>query len=162
MVELKYTNVDINTVFDELLEILYPLADEKSIAIHIENQSDTKLLTVDELKFKQILYNLLNNSIKFTNPGGNIDVIINEINGWLHISIKDNGRGIPEDKIKAIFLPFHQLDQYETRTYGGTGLGLALVKRYIEMHGGQIDVESEVEKGSTFHLAIPIKEHGVR
>ncbi|RNI12425.1 sensor histidine kinase [Methanohalophilus sp. RSK] len=161
-VELKYTNVDINAVFDELLEILYPFADEKSIAIHIENKSDTKLLTVDEQKFKQMLYNLLNNSIKFTNPGGYVEVVVNENSGWLHISIKDNGRGIPKDKIKAIFLPFHQLDQYETRSYGGTGLGLALVKKYVEMHGGQIDVESEVGKGSTFHLAIPVKNHGVR
>nr|WP_255419079.1 ATP-binding protein [Methanohalophilus sp. RSK] len=117
---------------------------------------------MDEQKFKQMLYNLLNNSIKFTNPGGYVEVVVNENSGWLHISIKDNGRGIPKDKIKAIFLPFHQLDQYETRSYGGTGLGLALVKKYVEMHGGQIDVESEVGKGSTFHLAIPVKNHGVR
>jgi signal transduction histidine kinase len=106
------------------------------------------------MKLNQIMYNLLSNAIKFTPENGNVSVHSKDLDGMVSISISDTGIGIPADKQNLIFDPFKQVDSSFQREHEGTGLGLALVQRYVEMHGGKIWVESEVGKGSTFSFVI--------
>ncbi|RSD34896.1 MAG: multi-sensor signal transduction histidine kinase, partial [Methanohalophilus sp.] len=109
----------------------------------------------DKLKIKQVLYNLFSNAIKFTPEKGKIAIDIDYGDEDITISVSDSGIGIPPEEQDKIFESFRQLDSNSNRQYQGTGLGLALVKKIIEMHGGQIWVESEVGKGSTFKFTLP-------
>jgi len=110
----------------------------------------------DERKIKQILLNLLSNAVKFTPEGGRITINARLTNGSVEISVSDNGVGIaPEDQPK-IFEEFRQVGSDYARKSEGTGLGLTLAKKFVELHGGKIWVESEVGKGSTFIFTLPI------
>jgi CheY-like chemotaxis protein/anti-sigma regulatory factor (Ser/Thr protein kinase) len=130
--------------------------------IQISSTLDNKVATIraDERRLKQILVNLLNNAIKFTPEDGQIGLelegdIENQV---VRLTVWDAGIGIPYDKIPDLFQPFVQLDSTLARKYEGAGLGLALVYRMVEMHGGSISVESEVGKGSRFTVSLPWKE----
>ena len=113
----------------------------------------------DERRVKQILFNLLSNAAKFTVDGGTIWLSAKQKDRSLIISVRDTGIGIPKNRIPIIFEPFHQVDSSLSRMHEGTGLGLALTKRLVEMLGGTINVESEPERGSTFTIKLPIADH---
>jgi signal transduction histidine kinase len=102
------------------------------------------------------MYNLLSNAVKFTSENGKIWITSEIVNSNIQISVSDTGIGITPDEQKTIFDSFRQVSSTHNRTYGGTGLGLAIVKHYVEMHSGEIHLESEVGKGSTFTLTIPV------
>jgi signal transduction histidine kinase len=107
---------------------------------------------------KQILYNLLSNAVKFTPDGGSVDVAVRRQDGQLEIEVRDTGIGIaPEDQTR-IFEEFRQVGRERSRE--GTGLGLTLTKRFVELHGGRIWVRSEPGRGSTFGFAIPVRQPG--
>jgi len=110
----------------------------------------------DERKIKQVLLNLLSNAVKFTAEGGRIDVNARLADGSVEVSVTDTGIGIAEKDQEAIFEEFRQVGSDYTRKREGTGLGLSLTKKFVEMHGGKIWVESEVGKGSTFTFTLPI------
>lgn len=133
-----------------------PMIKAKSIDIKCRSDFETQELYADKIKLKQIMCNLLSNAIKFTPKNGKVWIDSKLINNKIQISVSDNGIGIPLDEQKTIFDSFKQVDSSENRVYGGTGLGLAIVKHYVEMHSGEIHVESEVGKGSTFTFTIPI------
>ena len=110
----------------------------------------------DERKIKQILLNLLSNAVKFTPEGGRIGINAQQSNGAVEISVSDTGVGIaPEDQPK-IFEEFRQVGSDYAHKSEGTGLGLTLAKKFVELHGGRIWVESEVGKGSTFTFTLPV------
>jgi len=132
------------------------LAAEKGIEMELEIDYRGEVV-VDPFKLKRALLNLLDNAIKFNRPGGRVRVTLKGENGSVRISISDTGIGIPKDRLKDIFKPLTQLDPSPTRRYGGTGTGLAVTKRIIEAHGGRIWVESEVGRGSTFHVSLPVE-----
>ncbi|APH39782.1 PAS domain-containing sensor histidine kinase [Methanohalophilus halophilus] len=140
---------------ENVIGLIKPLAMKKSIDIRFINNSKISEMCADRGKFKQILHNLLSNAIKFTHEKGEVKVYLNTVDNTAQISVSDTGIGIPEDKQKSIFDPFKQVDSSANRNFGGTGLGLALVNKYVEMHEGNIWVESEVGKGSTFTFTIP-------
>nr|WP_280921213.1 PAS domain S-box protein [Methanolobus bombayensis] len=148
--------INMSEVLEESIMLMEPLIKEK----HIDFKTNIELkgleINADRIKIKQILYNLLSNAIKFTPDHGKVRVDSKVANGKVHISVSDNGIGIPSEQNKAIFDPFKQISSSISRTHGGTGLGLAIVKYYVEMHSGDIEVESEVGKGSTFTFAIPV------
>lgn len=152
--ELVCESFSVSNVFDEILTLMTPMASKKSIRIRIDNEIQTDEICVDKQKFIQIMYNLLSNAIKFTPENGKVSVAISEIDGKVQVSVTDTGIGIPEHRLKDIFRPFTQVDESNKRRHGGTGLGLTIVKQFVEMHKGDIRVKSEEGKGSTFTFTI--------
>ncbi|WP_406660068.1 PAS domain S-box protein [Methanolobus sp. ZRKC3] len=134
-----------------------PLAHNKNIDFTLTMSKDLPSMTVDVYKFKNILHNLLDNSMKFTQEGGFVNIDVTRKKNDLQISVTDNGIGISRADMDRIFEPFVQADGSSRRKYGGSGLGLILVKEYVMMHGGEVWVESEPGKGSTFTFTIPIE-----
>jgi PAS domain S-box-containing protein len=145
----------VSDVIKDVQSLMIPLAAKKNINFVCDIDIEKPTIKADMIKFKQILYNLVNNAIKFTDQGGSVTIGGKISEDFVHISVKDSGIGIsPEDQDK-LFNPFFQADSSITREYGGTGLGLAIVKKFVEMHGGEVWVESELGKGSTFGFSIP-------
>jgi signal transduction histidine kinase len=113
-------------------------------------------VAADERLLRQALGNLLSNAIKFTPEGGTVAVEVDECPGGMaRVTVRDSGIGIPPEKVGLLFRPFLQLDSSLTRKFGGTGLGLSLVDRIVRMHGGRVEVESEVGRGSAFSVMLP-------
>ncbi|WP_462273389.1 ATP-binding protein [Methanohalophilus sp.] len=158
--ELDCEDFNLYSVFSEVGSIISPQARKKSIDLEIEKRDDGIEINADKSKIKQVIFNLLSNAIKFTDNNGKVSISARKVDGdWVEISVNDTGIGIPEDKLNDIFDTFMQVDSSVSRKYEGTGLGLGLVKKIVQMHGGEIWVESEVGKGSTFTFTIPIKQY---
>lgn len=136
--------------------IVNPLIIKKKISIEIDIDSSVSTIVADERMFKQIMYNLMSNAVKFTNEGGQVKVKAVSNNYFLQVSVSDTGIGIKRESMAFIFQEFKKVDSSVTRRYEGTGLGLALVKKYLEMQGGSIKVESEFGQGSDFTFRLPV------
>jgi signal transduction histidine kinase len=116
-------------------------------------------MCADLTKVRQSLFNLLSNASKFTNKGTiklSVTPQEKENEKWLQMKISDSGIGMTEEQIKKLFQPFTQADASTTRKYGGTGLGLTITQRFCQMMGGEISVESQLGKGSTFTMELPL------
>jgi PAS domain S-box-containing protein len=153
--ELNVEKFSISSSVSEVKTLLTPLASKKSIQILSTVDQELTNIKADRTKFKQILYNLMDNAIKFTPEGGNVIVDARIGEDGAKITIKDTGVGISEKEAKKVFQPFTQLENSEFGKQEGTGLGLSLVKKFVEMHAGRIWVESEFGKGSKFIFTIP-------
>jgi signal transduction histidine kinase len=154
-VELVPERIDVRSISESVLNTIRPLALKKLISIDIEIEPSVTTLVADSDKMRQILYNLLSNAIKFTPDGGRVGLHARHELHEARFDIWDTGIGIkPEDQAR-IFDEFQQVETSTARQYEGTGLGLTLAKRFVEMHGGTIWVESEPGKGSTFAFTIP-------
>lgn len=153
--ELVPEKFDIYDPITEIKATMIPLAEKKDIELKCSIDLENPLIVADAFKFKQILYILVNNAVKFTGRGGYVTIETQSSHDYVSVFVKDNGIGISSEEQKTIFQPFVQVDSSAVRKYGGTGLGLALVKRFVEAHGGKVWVESEVGKGSTFAFTIP-------
>ena len=148
--------MDLKETIDETLMLIEPLANKKQINFKTKIEFDNMVIYADKVKMKQIMYNLLSNAIKFTPENGSVCVYSKIVDSKVLVSVSDKGIGISSEKQKEIFQPFKQVHSSNNRAYEGTGLGLSIVKYYVEMHSGEIQVESEVGKGSTFTFTIPI------
>jgi len=115
-------------------------------------------IPVDKTRFMQVLSNLINNAVKFTPPKGKVTVSINERGEYVEFSVKDSGVGISEEDSKKLFQKFQQVNRTPGAGAKGTGLGLSIVKSLIELHGGEVGVESKINKGSRFFFTIPKQE----
>jgi signal transduction histidine kinase len=113
-------------------------------------------LVADERKVKQVVLNLLSNAVKFTPEGGRISLKASRTDGAVEIAVSDTGIGIAREDQATIFEEFRQVGTDETRKQEGTGLGLTLAKKFIELHGGRIRVDSELGRGSTFSFTLPL------
>ncbi|KXS42435.1 MAG: PAS/PAC sensor signal transduction histidine kinase [Methanohalophilus sp. T328-1] len=157
--ELEIENVDFAELCEDIKPVIDPFIITKNLSFEcILDGTDTNI-KVDKTKMVHIMHNLVGNAIKFTPENGSIVINAKRVGVYFQISVKDTGIGIPKDSQKDIFNIFKQVDSSTTRKYEGTGLGLALVKSYVEMHDGDIWVESEVGKGSTFTFVIPQNNH---
>lgn len=154
-IELYYETVDIPGVIEEVQRVLSSFAAEKNIRVEYEVEQGLKIIIADRVKLKQVLYNLLNNAIKFSSEGEKVNITARSEEDMVEISIKDEGIGLHEADYARVFLPFVQIDGSISKKHGGVGLGLALVKRFVELHGGQVWVEASPGKGSTFTFRIP-------
>ncbi len=150
----------VHSLLDEVTSITSTLASEKNLALFIEENSDQAIeIYADNTRLRQVIINLVNNSIKFTEQG-KVSLCARPMDGArVLISVKDTGIGIPQDKLEAIFQEFTQVDTSTTRKVGGTGLGLPISRRLVEMHGGRLWAESSgVEgEGSIFHVELPVE-----
>jgi signal transduction histidine kinase len=139
---------------EEVLPVIRPLAEVKSI--RIDSQLDGEVLILaDRTRFKQILYNLLSNSVKFTPEGGRVWIEAVPSEGRVSLTVGDTGMGIPPAEQQAIFEEFYQVGTTTKGVKEGTGLGLAITKRLVELHGGMIGVVSEPGQGSRFTFTLP-------
>jgi len=154
---LKIEKTNIQQLCQSLVAFFSPLTDEKALKVSLDISEDIPLIQTDSGKVQQILYNLLSNAVKFTPQDGRIDITAKMFDDkTVRISVVDTGPGItPENKAK-IFEKFRQVDGSITRAGSGTGLGLAICKELTSLLAGNISLESEVGKGSAFHLDIPV------
>lgn len=150
LIDLARRNIELNQV----------LAEKKNIELHFDFNPGKINVEADRHKLEQVFNNLINNAIKFSFTKSSIYIKINLEGEKVQVAIKDKGKGIPEDKQKTLFKPFQSGSEFGTEGEKGTGLGLAIVKRIVEEHGGQIWVESELEKGSEFYFTLPYQSAG--
>jgi signal transduction histidine kinase/DNA-binding response OmpR family regulator/HAMP domain-containing protein len=141
--------------FQTVLSTLEPLARAKGITIDSDSAPSLHLVA-DPTKLKQMLLNLVSNAIKFTPQGGRVSIRAREVDSWIEIAVTDTGIGIAEADLSRLFREFQQLDAGHGRQQEGTGLGLALTKRFAELHGGEVRVQSVSGEGSTFTLRLPV------
>jgi signal transduction histidine kinase/CheY-like chemotaxis protein len=154
---LDRTEVDLHDVARGVIEILQPAADAKRIRIDLSAGSAIGPLYADGARLQQILLNLMTNALKFTPPGGSIDLRLQRSDSMAEIAVTDTGSGIAREFLPFIFEPFQQADEPTTRLHGGLGLGLSIVRHLVEAHGGTIRAASNGEnKGSTFTVRLPI------
>ncbi|NPE30072.1 PAS domain S-box protein [Methanococcoides sp. SA1] len=154
--DVHYTTFAPKRIIEEIELITRVSSNKKNIDVTIKTTSNTHIES-DLRKFNTIVYNLLNNAIKFTPEHGSISIEENVVDDSIQVSVIDTGIGIAEEDIDKLFKPFGQLDSSHTRKFGGTGIGLVLVKKYIDMLGGSIRVESELDQGTKFIFTLPIK-----
>mgnify|MGYP003879136683 CR=1 FL=1 len=152
--ELHREKIDLNEIISLVLSTASALVRDKEVALVSEVETDLPPLFADPQRVRQILLNLVSNAIKFTNKGS-VTVRAETDDENVTISVTDTGIGIRAEDIPIIFEEFRQVDGSTTRRYGGTGLGLPISKRLVELHGGQMWVESEVGTGSTFSFTLP-------
>lgn len=157
-VAVKRTVINLSAVGMTCINRATPKATDKKINLDYICPSKSILVEADEEKLAWVIFQLLDNAIKFTPVNGRVSLEIELETGLAHVSISDNGIGIPPDRIEEIFEPFHQLDDSSTRKYGGTGLGLTLARKIIEAHGSLIHVSSEVGKGTKFEFLLKIAD----
>lgn len=154
---LQKKPVDFFAIADVVLACSRPLAASKSLALNNEISKDIPLVDGDENRLQQIMYNLVGNAIKFT-ESGSVTVSARVAGDTVEVTVADTGLGIPADKFDDVFKSFEQVDASISRLYGGTGLGLSITKKLVELHGGNIRIESELGKGSQFIFTLPISK----
>ncbi|MFY1111092.1 MAG: ATP-binding protein [Methanosarcinaceae archaeon] len=154
---LDYEELDLAPFIEEVRTSIRPLASSKNVAIETDFDPTLGNIRADRAKLKQVLYNLLSNAIKFTPGEGKVSVETRKKDGVAEIRVTDNGIGIPLESHRKIFQPFVQGDSSSAKEYKGVGLGLYIVKNFVELHGGEVGVNSEPGKGSTFTFTLPLE-----
>jgi PAS domain S-box-containing protein len=161
-VELSPEPFSLSAAIGEVCVGVLPIAKAKSIEVDVDVAPGLDAVTLDRQRFKQILYNLLSNALKFTDPGGHVRIEATSAGeARFRVSVTDDGIGIRAEDIGRLFTEFEQLDTGTARRFGGTGLGLALTRNLVNIQGGEIDVESEFGKGSSFIVTLPLTPAGV-
>jgi PAS domain S-box-containing protein len=141
---------------NEVCSVLKPMAEAKHLVIKTVVSPRLETMRLDPRRFRQVLYNLLSNAVKFTDEAGHVDIAVQPHGDkMIELRVRDTGIGIKKEDLKRLFTEFEQLDSGAARKYQGSGLGLALTKKLVELQGGAITVESEVGKGSTFTVLLP-------
>jgi signal transduction histidine kinase len=167
--ELHLTQTDVRAIIGDVITGMESLMQAKNHTVTVELGDDPLLVSADEMRVRQVLFNLLSNAVKFTSPGGKVTVRAGQRRTMLPVpggrriereavwvSVADTGIGIAKDDVPRLFTEFTQVDASFSRRFEGTGLGLALCKRFVDMHGGVIGVESAPARGSTFWIELPL------
>jgi PAS domain S-box-containing protein len=155
-IELELEIFNVPETFEDIKNIIMPLIAKKCLSLEICIDDNLSVINADRQLFKQVLYNLLSNAIKFTPKEGNITINAELCGDMAKFAVKDNGIGIAKEEHERLFQVFTQLDSSKNRFYEGTGLGLFLVKKFVELHEGKVWLESELGKGSIFYFNIPV------
>ncbi len=155
---LEVRSVRLLPVINAALEIMRPAAAAKQLEITVQSNVESDLITGDAERLQQVIWNLLSNAIKFNLTGGKVTITLQRVDPYMQIVVRDTGKGIAADLLPFIFDRFYQADSSSKRRVGGLGLGLALVRQLVELHGGAITAESEGGgKGATFIVNLPIR-----
>jgi PAS domain S-box-containing protein len=151
--EMKREEVELARLVREVLESMQSLAE--SAGVKLEATVGSTPIVADPDRILQVLTNLVSNAVKFSTPGGTVSVRAEARENEVLVSVHDEGRGIPSDKLEAVFERFQQVDSSDAREKGGTGLGLPIARSIVQQHGGRLWAESELGKGSTFSFTLP-------
>ena len=158
MYKLDMKDNDIVYLVEELALSMKDFIESKDIELIIDPEIEEKIIECDAGEIEKCIVNVLGNAAKFTEAGGRIEVIITEENGFVNIKVKDTGIGIDKKDMKSIFDRFGQAYNKKTEEFGGSGIGLSLTKQIIELHNGELLVNSELGKGSEFTMRLPEKQ----
>jgi signal transduction histidine kinase len=156
ILQLRTEPLGILQLLHEVAEYVSPVASSRQQSLVLELPDSLPLVKADKGRLRQVVLNLLNNAFKFTPGGGNITLRANKKNASLLVEVKDNGPGIDKVEQQHIFEPYHP-KEFDGERLSGLGLGLALCKTLVELHGGQIWVKSHLGKGSTFGFSLPLE-----
>jgi CheY-like chemotaxis protein/anti-sigma regulatory factor (Ser/Thr protein kinase) len=149
--------LDIASVTRAAINVVRPAADAKSITLDYQAQPGMGAISADSARLHQIIWNLLSNAVKFTPQGGKITILIEEERSHAKVTVQDTGQGIDPEFLPRVFDRFRQADSSTTRSFGGLGLGLAIVRHLVELHGGTVSAESEgVGRGASFTATFPL------
>jgi signal transduction histidine kinase len=155
---LKISSVDLSAVVEVALDTVRLAAQAKSIQLKTVFEPDLGQVLGDPSRLQQVVWNLLSNAVKFTESGGKVEIRLERVGTQARIQVSDTGKGIDPEFLPHVFDYFRQADNTTTRTFGGLGLGLAIVRQIVELHGGTVQAESEGgDKGATFTVLLPIK-----
>lgn len=156
--ELKFNfeNVSINAAITNVISLVETKAKEKKITIHNNVRENFPMIRADKDKLTQIFVNILDNAVKFTPESGRITIAAKEADAYTAVSISDTGIGVPRDEIQRLGERFYRVDRSRSRDLGGTGLGLSIVKHLMIAHGGRMEIESELGRGTTVFLLFPL------
>jgi signal transduction histidine kinase len=159
--QLEFASTDLRALVHEICEPLEPLAREKGITLAEELPAELPLMVrADRAKLRRVIVNLLSNALKFTPKGGRVSVRVEQFEERMRVSVADTGVGIAAEDIPLLFDKYEQARHRATRGEKGTGLGLYITRQLVELHGGEIHVESEVGRGSTFSFTLPLMGDG--
>lgn len=157
---LHKERADINILLERAVSMLQPLCDEKELTVRLHLCPELPNVSIDVDRINQVVYNILNNAIRYINRGDTIAVTteraVKEGKEYVLVSIADTGNGISPEDLPHIFQYFYRGEKSRSRKSGGSGIGLALAKQFVVSHGGLLDVESEVGKGTTFYIYLPL------
>jgi CheY-like chemotaxis protein/two-component sensor histidine kinase len=155
---LNVCSVDLSSVIEVALDTVRLAAEAKSIQLQTIFEPNVGQVLGDPSRLQQVVWNLLSNAVKFTASGGQVEVRLECVGTQAQIRVSDTGKGINPDFLPYVFDYFRQADNSTTRTFGGLGLGLAIVRQIVELHGGTVEAESEGDdKGATFTVLLPIR-----
>jgi protein-histidine pros-kinase len=160
-VDLTLEQFSLSDAITEVCTGVHPLAVAKDIEVLVTVADPINFVTLDKQRFKQILFNLLSNALKFTDDHGHVGIDVTPVDrDRFRLVVSDDGIGIRAEDIGRLFTEFEQLDTGTSRRFGGTGLGLALTRKLVDLQGGEIDVESEIGRGSRFGVVLPVAMKG--
>jgi PAS domain S-box-containing protein len=156
--KLEVRPTDVAEVIEKAVEVVRPAAEARGVTLNIRLDRDAGQITGDPDRLQQVVWNLLSNAVKFTNEGGRVEVSLERVDPYVQIAVRDTGRGIRPEFMPYVFERYRQVDASAGRRAGGLGLGLALARQLVEMHGGEIMAESDGEgKGATFTVKLPVR-----
>ena len=155
--KLNSERFSLGPAIEEVCSVAKPIEGEKTIHLAVDIAPELGEITLDRRKFKQVLYNLLSNAVKFSVDGGKVEIFVTTHDEHrFKLLVKDSGIGIKPEDIQRLFKEFEQLDSGASGQHRGTGLGLVLTRKLVELQGGTIGVESEVGRGSRFSIVLPL------
>jgi len=143
-------------MLNEVLAKIRPQVEEKDLTLEVVLPEKLPEPELDKDKIATVLVNLLGNAVKYTPPGGRVTFRVNVVDQQIDISVEDTGVGIASEELPKVFDKFFRSDDPRVQEQTGTGLGLALAQEVVRLHGGRINVESEINKGSTFNVVLPM------
>jgi signal transduction histidine kinase len=158
IVELNPTALDVMALITEVVSLLRPQIEAKNQQLTINQADPLPRVLGDDERIRQILINLLSNAHKYTPHGGQIVITAQRLDGWVQIAVRDTGIGLSTDEQAQVFNKFFRAHQPVTQEVGGAGLGLAITRLLVELHGGRISVVSAPGQGSTFHFTLPVTD----
>jgi two-component system phosphate regulon sensor histidine kinase PhoR len=158
--ELSLSEVDLPELLHSIMRDWEKRFEARQLKSHLNFPGNLPLLVADESRLQEIIYNLLDNAVKYSQPGGTVFLRAEIDGGRVRISVADQGVGIPEADLPRIFERFYRADKARSRELGGTGLGLSIVKHIVQLHGGSVEASSELGKGTTISVLLPIRAAG--
>lgn len=153
--KLNLENNNIVILTEDIVMSVIPYAEKKNLNLIFDTDEEEVMIDIDAIKIERVILNLLSNSIKFSKENGYIGVKISSLDKYVSIVVEDNGLGIAKEELTNIFERFRQVDNSLTRKNEGSGIGLSIVKSLVELHGGEITVQSELNKGTRFIVKLP-------